>query len=99
VIYNPFRVIRELERKLDAVELARVKAEDECRNLHALLSVARESESQVRKDWMEYLIHPRQVVERQSPPPPARRPQAHGAALEAAMMAKYEKDLGIDQPN
>lgn len=113
MIYNPYRVIRELERKLEFVELARVKAEDECRVLHAQLTTARESESQARRDllakterfedWMASLMHQRPVhgaeFERQPAPPPARRPAAHGAALEAQMIAQFEKDLGIDQPN
>lgn len=113
MIYNPFRVIRELEAKLESAELARLRAEDESRLMRSQVTAARESESQARKDlivkseriedWMASLLHQRPinstVFEKQVPPEPVRRPAAHGAALEAAMMAKYEKELGIDQPN
>lgn len=91
---NPFGRIRDLERQLESVELARVKAEDECRLLHAQLTIARESESQARKDLVAVVLNSKS--EKITPPPPARRPTLHGAELENEMIAKFERELSIE---
>lgn len=110
---NPYKRIRELEREVEIACLARVKAEDECRLLHAQLSDLKDSESTARKalaaksdrieDWMAAMLGRPSLNGNEFPrpaaPAPSRRPTSHGAAIEQEMIAQYEKELGIDRAN
>lgn len=113
MIYNPYRRIREQERIIELTELARLKAEDECRVLHSLLTVARESECLARKelsdrtakfeDWMASLMGKPSIHGNVQPkvkaPDPARRPIGHGADVEREAMLEAERALGIEPVN
>lgn len=107
---NPYARIRELERELYEANLARVKAEDDCRLYHSQLVAATESEAATRKsaeakserfeDWMAALmrqppIHGASTFEPKPAPEPTRKQVRHGAVLESQRLEEYEKELGI----
>ena len=107
---NPWARIRELERLLEVAELARVRAEDEARRLHADNDSVRAAEKEARQeelrrmervsDWMALQSGKRAVFSSEVPPAaaplPLSRGTRHGADIEKQMLMEAERGLGID---
>lgn len=111
--WNPWKIIADMEKKLEQSESARLRLEDDNRAMFAHLQVSRESEAKARdeasqqsakfQDWLAMAMG-KPAIHGNGPGQlgkvePVRRPVMHGADIERELTQQFERELGIDQPN